>query len=526
MGFITVEFTAQEETPIDRKSARSSKVSRNCNRNTRLLAAHVPNSCHHTVTSVNCVNCQLKNAMDCNLAIYDFTQKNPEFIACICSEDIYCTIKKIIGKECIQRHVQNVPIRPKKQDISGVEKSHHPKITNPRSAKVNDCMEAKQLCKEDSSCRSLYENFKSQCIHPQECTLSDSVQNCWTAWSKLKTTVMGNCVCINSSKRKCLKVWKSMYNNTCLQLAKERQLSTNSEDNTDLTDSDMESNSYQMIILDWNKSTLKDIEYIGMSCLEVAKLCIADPICNSLLAARMKACTVNENECNLKSCQKIIQLSYESMPFNISQMLAFCDCEQSHENCEHAKDTLHSRPCTAPADMPLFSCPHVVDSCLNNEFCSQRYEVYLKKCWEHASRCHNDKDCLLGLMKRDLICSASDDCRAAYIGTLGTKLQTPCTCDVGLSNFEDHLCGLYFHMLHSKSCFRTMAKNINALHSDSQDKPLTFQGDAVIYIIAYTSGMILISGIILLTLLHARACRSQRKRALPRRNASENLMNS
>lgn len=85
-------------------------------------------------------------------------------------------------------------------------------------------------------------------------------------------------------------------------------------------------------------------------------------------------------------------------------------------------------------------------------FCRERHDVYQSKCWEHTSRCQNERSCLLGLTREYLTCSASEECRAAYIGTFGTKLQTPCTCDAEHGYEEQHLCHLYYHILNGRSC--------------------------------------------------------------------------
>ncbi|XP_075056707.1 GDNF family receptor alpha-like isoform X2 [Mixophyes fleayi] len=483
------------------------------------------------------VNCQLKNIMNCNLTIFYFTEKYPEYKVCTCSDDIYCTIKKLLGKSCNTQHEHTVPDGPIKQEVSNIQKGfkHHPKITYATlPGKANDCILAKQLCKENHTCLSLYENFKSQCIPPQECILNDAMQSCWTAWSELRKTVMGNCVCLNSTKRKCIKVWNSIHNNTCLQHVKAKQISTHTGEKRDSKVFDPDTNYSQMTInLEWDTRSLKNTEYGGpKSCLDVATLCIGDSVCNRHLAVLMTACTVSGNVCNVMECQRTIRAFYETMPFNVSQMLAFCECPQSNEDCQKAGDVLHSKSCTVHTDVPM-SCLDVVSSCLDNELCRERYRTYQSKCWKHAGGCHNSRNCLLGLNKEDLTCSGSDECHAAYIGTLGTKLQTPCTCYDGLDYEEQHLCDLFSHILHRKSCInRVTAKNIHASYSDAQEKQRimtgsqTFQSDAVVYIIAYTSGIILISGIILLTLLQTRVCRSQQKSVVPRGNASESLMNS
>ncbi|XP_056421723.1 GDNF family receptor alpha-like [Hyla sarda] len=461
-------------------------------------------------------NCQPKSLMNCNLTLFYFTERYPDFKSCTCSDDIYCTIKKLLGKNCNSKSVPTIPAGPLKQEHPNIQKEFMPKISvGPSSGKANDCISAKILCKKDYNCLSLYENFKMQCMHPHECVLNDAVQSCLTAWNELKKTVMGNCICLNSTKRKCLKVWNSIYNNTCLQ----HNLDSYSSQGT--------------LNLDWGGSSLRNIEFGGpKSCLDVAALCVGDSVCNRHLAGLMKACPVNRTACNVKDCKRTIRAFYETMPFNMSQMLAFCNCDQSHEACQHAGSVLHSKSCTGHSDVSI-SCLHVVHSCLDNELCRERYGVYQSKCWEPLSRCHNNRSCLLGLHKEDLTCSGSDECRAAYIRTLGTKLQIPCTCHRGLNYEEQHLCGLFSHTLNNTSCLkRFTTNNIQASYSNTQGEqlrsgsPNIFSADAVFYILI--SGIILLTlvQIVLLTLLQIRACKAQKKTAAQRGNVSQSLINS
>ncbi|MEE6476597.1 hypothetical protein FKM82_011133 [Ascaphus truei] len=286
--------------------------------------------------------------------------------------------------------------------------------------------------------------------------------------------------------------------------------------------------SYINIKLEWKLSSLANLEYGSpWSCLDVATICIRDPVCNRYLVEHIKACSVNGNVCNVNDCQTTTRSSYDYMPFNVAQMLAFCDCAQSDEDCQHTRDVLHSKSCVMSTD-PTTSCINVIRSCLEDELCRQRYEKYQSKCWEHTTTCHNDESCWFGVNNEDLTCSGNDDCKAAYIGILGTQLQMQCTCSIALNPDERHLCNLYYHMLHSKSCLKTvLARNIHAPYSDTQEKQLILTGPhalhnvAVIYIVAYTTGIILVFGIIILALLQTRACRAHQKRNLQLGNASE-----
>lgn len=104
------------------------------------------------------------------------------------------------------------------------------------------------------------------------------------------------------------------------------------------------------------------------SCLEVAEACVGDVVCNTQLAAYLKACSANGNLCDVKHCQAAIRFFYQNMPFNIAQMLAFCDCAPSDIPCQQSKEALHSKPCAVNV-VPPPSCLDVIHSCRNDELC-------------------------------------------------------------------------------------------------------------------------------------------------------------
>ncbi|XP_037700595.1 GDNF family receptor alpha-like [Choloepus didactylus] len=203
----------------------------------------------------------------------------------------------------------------------------------------------------------------------------------------------------------------------------------------------------------WNLTTLS---YHGFqeirSCLEVAEACVGDVVCNAQLAPYLKACSANGNLCDVKHCQAAIRFFYQNLPFNIAQMLAFCDCAQSDIPCLQSKETLHSKPC-AVSIAPPPTCLNVIHSCRNDELCRRRFWTFQSKCWQRVTgKCHEDDTCISTLSNQDFTCSGNDDCKAAYIGTLGTVLQVQCTCRA-ITQSEESLCKVFQHMLHGRSCF-------------------------------------------------------------------------
>ncbi|XP_004386892.2 GDNF family receptor alpha-like [Trichechus manatus latirostris] len=264
----------------------------------------------------------------------------------------------------------------------------------------------------------------------------------------------------------------------------------------------------------WNLTTLSHHGFKGIrSCLEVAEACVGDVVCNAQLAPYLKACSANGNLCDVKRCQAAIRFFYQNMPFNIAQMLAFCDCAQSDIPCQQSKEALHSKPC-AVSGVPPPTCLNVIHSCRNDGLCRRRYRTFKSKCWQHVTRkCHEDETCISTLSKQDLICSGNNDCKAAYIGTFGTVLQVQCTCR-SITQSEESLCKIFQHMLHGRSCFNyptlSNVKGI-ALYQRNAAKEITqtgfrspFNGEVIFALLCMT---VTCGGILLLVLLKLRTCR-------------------
>ncbi|XP_015342875.1 GDNF family receptor alpha-like [Marmota marmota marmota] len=263
----------------------------------------------------------------------------------------------------------------------------------------------------------------------------------------------------------------------------------------------------------WNLTTPSYHEFNGIqSCLEVTEACVGDVVCNAQLAPYLKACTTNGDLCDVKHCQTAIRFFYQNMPFNVAQMLAFCDCAQSDIPCQQSKEALHSKPCAVNI-IPPPTCLNVIHSCRNDELCRRRYRTFQSKCWPRVSgKCHEDETCISMLGKRDLTCSGSDDCKAAYLGTLGTVLQAQCTCR-SVTQSEESLCKIFEHMLHRKSCFNyPMLSNFKgiALYKRKHAKEITLTGfhssfnGQVIYAVMC---MTVTCGILLLVMLKLRLYR-------------------
>ncbi|NXX23013.1 GFRAL protein, partial [Podargus strigoides] len=204
--------------------------------------------------------------------------------------------------------------------------------------------------------------------------------------------------------------------------------------------------------LQWSLSALSKQAYAAnRTCLDVNKECVEDEVCNKQLSLYLKVCLVNK-KCNMEECQEAVRFFYQNMPFEVAQMMTFCDCTQPDESCHRARELLHGKPCAVTA-VPPPSCLNVIHMCEENELCRKKYTTFRSKCWRHVTKkCYDDEACLETLIKDDMPCSANADCKAAYISNWGTMLRVECTCQ-NLLPPEQSLCKLFHHMLHSKSCF-------------------------------------------------------------------------
>ncbi|GAB0185923.1 GDNF family receptor alpha-like [Grus japonensis] len=302
---------------------------------------------------------------------------------------------------------------------------------------------------------------------------------------------------------RCVKIWKGILNNPCLQYSQESPASAASENDDDDDDDD-----------DKNQDT--DTAYTAnRTCLDVNKECVEDEVCNKQLSMYLKVCSVNK-KCNMEECQAAIRFFYQNMPFEVAQMMTFCDCIQRDESCHRAKELLHGKPCAVTA-VPPPSCLNVIHMCEEDELCRKKYTTFRSKCWRHVTKkCYDDEACLETLIKDDMPCSANADCKAAYISNWGTMLRVECTCQ-NLPPVERSLCELFHHMLHSKSCFSELRqisikkKGFHWVNTEMPGEKLSraqlhsssINGETV-YIIAYSSCIVLILGIVLLTLLKIR----------------------
>ncbi|XP_070275443.1 GDNF family receptor alpha-like [Myotis yumanensis] len=418
------------------------------------------NGCKHAwrrmedACSVSGDPCRMKNSLSCNLGIQSLVETSLQFKDCLCTDDFYCTVNNLLGKKCINESEESALSSDLASQLN-ITKWFHQKDTSLIVEKTSDCAIAANICQESEHCTFLYENFKKICGRESEqCKTLDGSHLCAALTESLKETILWTCQCNDPSRVECIEIWKSLFEDKCMQDAQINQVPAFREDDED---------GFSQAIVSGTKGI--------RSCLEVAEMCVGDAVCNAQLALYLKACSANGNLCDVKHCQAAIRFFYQNMPFNIAQMLAFCDCAPSDIPCQQSKEALHSKPCAVDI-VPPPTCLNVIRSCRNDELCRRRYRTFQSKCWQPVTRkCHEDETCISTLGKQDLICSGSDDCKAAYMGTLGTVLQVQCTCRT-MSQSEESLCKIFQHMLHRRSCFNYSAPaNVKGIGLQKRKQP-------------------------------------------------------
>uniref|UniRef100_H0ZRH7 GDNF family receptor alpha like n=1 Tax=Taeniopygia guttata TaxID=59729 RepID=H0ZRH7_TAEGU len=396
----------------------------------------------------------------------------------------------------------------------------------------SDCGVARRRCREEPRCSAALWSFQRACQAAADTCSFPLPAKCLSTWSELSKTALGKCTCSEPLQARCIQIWKETFNNPCLQYSQESQASGASDNDGSDDDYNVDVEGEKNLVTDtdnismetklqWGLSTLSKQAYTtNRSCLDVNRECVEDEVCNKQLSLYLKVCLVNK-KCNVEGCQAAIRFFYRNMPFEVAQMMIFCDCIQHDESCHRAKELLHGKPCAVTV-VPTPSCLNVIHMCEENELCRKKYTTFRSKCWRHVTKkCYNDESCLETLLKDGMSCSANADCKAAYVSSWGTMLHMECTCQ-NLPLVEQPLCELFHHMLHSKSCFsdlRQISIQKMGFHWVNTEMPeekisraqlhsSSINGETV-YIIAYSSCIGLILGIVLLTLLKIRACRTK-----------------
>ncbi|XP_037394669.1 GDNF family receptor alpha-like [Pygocentrus nattereri] len=204
---------------------------------------------------------------------------------------------------------------------------------------------------------------------------------------------------------------------------------------------------------EWKASSL--LGYVpgpNSSCLLETTLCIQDEVCNRQLVPFVQSCS--DPQCEDSRCRLAMRRFFSDLPQTVAEMLVFCECEREDQDCQDVQKTLHSSSCPGGHTL-LWNCLEMLDSCTGDKLCRQTFEGFLSNCFgpEDAPLSEYSIRDLIHLIDLDFFLSGDKECRMAFVATMGSILQSPCTCH-GLHRDDLYRCNLLQQAIQNRSHFR------------------------------------------------------------------------
>ncbi|XP_071399912.1 GDNF family receptor alpha-like [Centroberyx affinis] len=246
-------------------------------------------------------------------------------------------------------------------------------------------------------------------------------------------------------------------------------------------------------VTDWQSSSLIGYVYDGAgSCLKQMNVCLQDEICNRHLML-LHACSADQ--CNNTHCQQVTQHFYAGMPYNVAEMLVMCECESWDQGCLRMKSTLQSGTCGEE----IWTCQDGLNRCLGDWHCSNVLKTFQTKCWEDTQCVDDDdrSDDCIGQMDPALILGGDFQCKMAFLATVGTALQHPCTCK-GLYNEDLLKCNVLHDIFHNRSHFMIPWKSVGGPKPPQMNESEQGHKRGTDYLLIYAIAYVLLSGVALL----------------------------
>ncbi|KAI5108565.1 GDNF family receptor alpha-like [Silurus meridionalis] len=199
-------------------------------------------------------------------------------------------------------------------------------------------------------------------------------------------------------------------------------------------------------------------------------LCIQDEVCNRQLVPFVQSCSVPQ--CEERLCRLAARRFYSNLPENMAEMLVFCQCEPDDKDCQNFQTMLNSNSCKQD-QIPQWNCLEMLDNCTEEKICRKTFEAFLSKCFgpdDVSFTGHSSTD-LLHVMDLDFFVSGNKECRLAFVATMGTILQSPCTCH-GLDHHHLYRCNVLRQAIHNRSYFRPQGPKRNISSTKSKENTL------------------------------------------------------
>ncbi|KAK1791401.1 hypothetical protein P4O66_013420, partial [Electrophorus voltai] len=212
---------------------------------------------------------------------------------------------------------------------------------------------------------------------------------------------------------------------------------------------------------EWKSSRLSGyVPGPNASCLQEMMLCIQDEVCNRHLVPFVQSCS--RPQCEDVQCRLAARRFYSGLPQNVAEMLLFCQCVKGEQDCEQVWGTLQSVSCTG-AQVPLRSCLDTLESCTRNMLCRQTFEAFLSKCFEPEDTPYSEYSTtdLIHIIDLNHFLSEDKECRKAFVATVGSILQSPCTCQE-LYHHDLYKCNMLQQAIQNRSHFRLHGAKRNA----------------------------------------------------------------
>ncbi|XP_027708695.1 GDNF family receptor alpha-like [Vombatus ursinus] len=107
------------------------------------------------VCNVSGNDCKMKDFLSCNLSIQFLEDQYPKFKNCLCTEDIYCSVDKLLGRQCTSKtDYINKPIKLQWDETA---LPHH------GFQGIWSCLEAAQICVGDIMCNKQLALYLKAC---------------------------------------------------------------------------------------------------------------------------------------------------------------------------------------------------------------------------------------------------------------------------------------------------------------------------------------------------------------------------
>ncbi|XP_058236025.1 GDNF family receptor alpha-like [Hemibagrus wyckioides] len=205
-----------------------------------------------------------------------------------------------------------------------------------------------------------------------------------------------------------------------------------------------------------------------ISCVQGMTLCIQDEVCNRQLVPFVQSCSAPH--CEERLCRLAAKQFYSSLPENMAEMLVFCPCEQDDHDCQNFQTMLNSNSCKQD-HTSQWNCLEMLDNCTGERICRQTFEAFLSKCFgsEDVSLSGYSTIELLHVIDLNFFVSGNKECRLAFVATMGSVLQSLCTCH-GLDHHSLYRCNVLQQAIHNRSYFRPQGTKQNISSTKSKDK--------------------------------------------------------